>query len=132
MTKIIKRRVVIKALRTEQLTQGSFFMSENLGCNVCAVGAILRHVSFETWWRKQNLSFLDINDLGYAACKNELVSNKDGVKINLENKNYLGALSCYFENLRGTPKNNKNNCIRFVKKYFPKSFELTIEDPSAS
>lgn len=123
MTKIIKRSVVIKALKTENLVRGWFFKSsENKAevypkdCKVCAVGAILRHVSFETWARKNNV---DLGDLGVDATNGQYA--EDNYKELLEYKNYLGALSNYFELGR-----TRKQCIDFVKRYFPKSFKLTI------
>lgn len=121
MTKTITRALVIKALKTETLRRRTWFAdNQKPGCRVCAVGAVLRHCSFETWARKLNL---DLNDLGQPAVKNEdcFGGSQTVVKILLKKKNYLGALSEYFES-----KHTKKQCIAFVKENFPKSFRLTI------
>lgn len=121
MIKIIKKNVVIEALKKEKLTTGMFFSSYYMSkvpkdCKVCAVGAVLRHVSFETWARKNSYS---LNALGQAATQEEYTG--DNIECLIRDKNYLGALSNYFEN-----GNSKNKCIKFVKKYFPKQFKLEI------
>jgi len=132
VTKVIKRKVVIEALRKEPLVTGCFW--ENLGhkatngvkagCNVCAVGAVLRRASFE----KEFLG-RDQGEIGLAAtldrCQDEDISKL------LKNKNYLGALSCYFEDLipvfNSVKNKDREKCIKFVKKNFPKQFKLTIK-----
>lgn len=122
MIKTITRALVIKALKTETLRRGNWFAGEQKkDCSVCAVGAVLRHCSFETWARKKSFG---LNSLGWEAVKDADRVNGSQIEdteILLEDKNYLAALSNYFE-----LGNSKNKCIAFVEENFPKSFKLTI------
>jgi len=115
MRKSITKTNVIKALNKEDLVRGNFFQRESTKCAVCAVGAVLRHMSFEKWAIKL------INrqgNIGDVATKNVYVNGS--IRYLIKEKNYLGALSCYFEQ-----GHTKKTCIKFVKRYFPK--KLTIE-----
>jgi len=114
-TKIIKKSDVIQALKKERLKTGDWFKPSysrsgneiiRKNCDVCAIGAILRKMSFEAWGRKNGL---DLNIMGEEA-------------VNFGPNDYLGSLSDTFEN--GA---SKKECIQFVKRTFPRQFELTIE-----
>lgn len=120
MTKIITRRQVLRALRTEpSIYSGSFFRGDKPNCKVCAVGAVLRQVSFEKYLRDNDCR---INDVVYDNMNDAGgFSDRDCFEDELANKNWLGALSVYFEQ-----GNSVKKCIEFVKKYFPPSFEFTI------
>jgi len=118
MKKSITKTEVIKALQKEPLQRGSYFYGDKKSvCKVCAVGAVLRAMSFEKWARKVNTEpgLLGNIATNYAA-------KGYNPKDLLDYKNYLGALSCYFE-----AGNSKAECITFVKKYFPSKLTLTID-----
>jgi len=144
VTKIIKRRTVIRALKTEPLIHGLWwgeketdkskydygrFIGANEikpNCPVCAVGAVLRAASFE----KAFLSY-DPCNVANSAIK-EVDGAGDCWEELLEEKNYLGALTNYFESFieraDGTAREStRRKCVEFVKKNFPKQFKLTIE-----
>jgi len=115
LTKRVKRRTIIKALRKEKLRRGEFFHGEEEGCKVCAVGAVLRFASFEKWMRNHGF---DCSGVGGTSVEGDARGNwKDGLKI----KDWMGSLSSYFE-----ARNSKEKCIAFVKKYFPKQIKITI------
>lgn len=130
MKKSISKFEVIKALVNEpKLRRGYWFKpSEKDGniirknCAVCAVGSILRAISFEKWGRKRNIN---LNDLGSCIIDTTNVSGDsfDNIPEHLENKNYLAALSCYFESGKSRLK-----CVEFVIKEFPAV--LTIQEKS--
>lgn len=131
---IIEKKTVIKALKTEPLQYGTFFDTAVLSernCSVCAVGAVIR----KSLGRKINKS-LDICskfgiDLSWYC--QELTQNKyvgytpEGL---LKNKNYLGALSCYFESFfskdydRNVTLEIREKLIEFAKKNFPTRFKV--------
>lgn len=125
MTKTIRRKDVIVALNTENLKSGSFFRGEK-GCQVCAVGAVLRKVSFETWARKNKLR---LHSVGEEATLGEYLSSNP--KYLIKEGNYMGALSCYFEQASDGCRYSDTVVLRrtiaFVKKYFPVRFELTLK-----
>jgi len=122
MKKSITKANVIKALKKEKLKCGWFFNSNVtinnvVDCSVCAVGAVLRHMSFEKWAIEQ---CLNTNGLGYAAVENKYIS--EDINQLLKEKNYLGALSNYFEDYHG----DRAKTIAFVKKHFPNKLTITI------
>ena len=134
-TKIIKKSDVIVALKTERLKRGHWFTPTyelNKGepckknCRVCAVGAVLRKVSFEQWARNKSLSLNLLGEKAVRFNKNSQYSFNSTSTITdvedaLKDKNYLGALSAYFEQ-----GHIKKQCIECVKKKFPKKFKLSI------
>lgn len=118
MTKTIKKAVVIKALKKESLVSGAYFATlGNKGCDVCAVGAVLRAVSFEKWAIKKGVESLGEIAVGYADPCN------DDYKELLKERNWLGALSNFFEQ-----SNDRAKTIAFVKEHFPAQFKLTIKE----
>ncbi len=121
MIKSITKAQVIIALKKEPLTRGSFFgaiKTTKKKCDVCAVGAILRYISFETWAHDNGY---ERDRLGYIITNKEATSQD--TKRLIKEKNYLGALSCYFED-----NHTKKQCIAFVKKHFPKKLTLEIKE----
>ena len=121
MIKSITKAQVIIALKKEPLTRGSFFggiKRTKKKCEVCAVGAILRYISFETW--AHDIGY-NINRVAYALT-NQIATCQDPKGL-IKEKNYLGALSCYFED-----NHTKKQCIAFVKKHFPKKLTLEIKE----
>lgn len=126
MRKIIRRSVVIEALRKEPLAPDKFFHEPgDKTCRVCAVGAVLRHVSFETWAIKHDRA---LQSLGRVAAGFQYIGFSPNNLI--AEGNYLGALSCYFEGMMQkrflvTDKIRKR-LVKFVEKNFPESFYLTI------
>lgn len=120
MIKTITKKQVIEALEKEPvLESGSWFRGRpKSGCAVCAVGAVLRKVSFEKWARRLRA---DLGTLGLVAT-NYSFSPSDDLNKSLKDKNWLGTLSIYFE--RG---HSREKCIAFVKKHFPSKFTLEIK-----
>jgi hypothetical protein len=130
LTKVIKKSQVIKALKTEKLKRGQWFyindyvstLPPTLTCKVCAVGAVLRQVSFVKWAIKNNVNW---GYLGDSATNNSECLRgddaKEEIELELNNKNYLAALSNYYES-----GHTRKQCIEWVKKNFPKQFKLTI------
>ncbi len=121
MIKTITKKQVIKALKTEPLTKGSYFHSQIIKgykCDVCAVGAVLRHMSFEKWALENRLS---TNALGTIATKGLSIGSNH--KNLIKNGNYFGALSCYFE-----AGHSKSKCIQYVEKNFPLKLTLEINE----
>lgn len=131
MTKTIKRAVVLRALRTEPLTSRCYFQSNAKleypkNCKVCAVGAVLRHASFEKWAREHGY---DIDVMAAESLGCDVDGSDMDIDALLARHNWLGALSNYFElhvDRHGLKKARKDS-IAFVKEYFPKQFDLTIE-----
>jgi hypothetical protein len=122
-TRIITKAGVIEALKKEPLTTGSFFKERDgvieAGCEVCAVGAVLRRFSFEKMTRSKGGN---LHKLGEQATQYSYMDyDPDAL---LEDGNYLGALSCFFED---AGRDRKRRSIEFVKKNFPNSFRLTLE-----
>lgn len=142
MEKIIKLTTVIKALETEPLKAGKWFDNEEgrkndfKTCKVCAVGAIVRRCSALTYALK--------NKMNVDALVDDLVrfqdtpfnigrySNTADIEGQLDIKNYLGALSAFFESTMRYEKTNKPTkkviklLVAFVKNNFPKQFEVTL------
>lgn len=131
MEKTISKFDIVKALVNEPKLEKGYWFTPTLStknklgqqpkrnCAVCAVGSILRAMSFEKWARKNKC---DLNNVATAAVKSEDISSSDKSQIprHLQEKNYLAALSCYFESGK-----SRLECIKFVVNKFPK--ELTIE-----
>lgn len=121
MKKSITKENVIKALESEVLCRRYFFEKKRLltppGCKVCAVGAVLRHMSFEKWGRKNKL---DLNHIGWASLHDADPVGQDPYDL-LKDKQYLAALSNYFED-----GNSKKKCIAFVEKNFPEKLIVEI------
>jgi len=118
MIKSITKVDVIKALQKEPLKRGLFFRSDKKNCMVCVVGAVLRYMSFEKWARTKCKTLLG---LGSAATYNRNIGIDPMYLV--ESENYLGALSCYFED-----GHTIKQCIAFVKKYFPNKLTIKITE----
>lgn len=124
VTKTITKKQVIEALETEPLTLGNFWVYSKIvpDCSVCAVGAVLRRTSFERAFRGRNSM-----TIGELATKNQYFEGLGKVKSLLKSRNWLGALSSYFEGLSCNMLPREKKTIAFVKKNFPAKFQLTIE-----
>lgn len=121
---------IIKALKTEPvLKRGAFFepridlIRDNERCAVCAVGAVLRALSFEKFAKKySNDHGLPpsrlLHDMGSGLCDANYTSSDPEFLV--EEKNYFGALSSYFE-MGAT----RRRCIAFVKKHFPAKIRIS-------
>jgi hypothetical protein len=137
----IKRAQVIKALRQEPLAKGkwieiddtaydlfetpSIVQAKKIKCRVCAVGAVLRH--------NTELSAMEISRFGVQISDVATVSNyanKYDIEDLLAEKNYLGALSAYFEStipLKGSyGRKHRERLVRFVKGNFPALIEVRL------
>lgn len=133
-TKILKRREILKALRSEPLAYGDWAdgkSSNGPPCEVCAVGAVvrqaLRNGADPTVNQIVDVCFLWITDAWNAVQGDPLVL--------LKQQQYWTALSCFFEaGLRPgnrppkkvTQKDREKLCD-FVKKHFPKEIEVPLE-----
>ena len=137
MTKEITKQQVLKALRNEPLEGGQFFANDKPNCNVCAVGAVLREVSFETWFKKMDIRFTVSRVVGDMVWLGGFSHIGDWRQA-LKDKQYLSALSIKFEKLltsadgygtqNVTPR-RRQIMIDFVERYFPTSFTVTLTAP---
>lgn len=95
----ITRKQVLMAVRYEPLTSGNWvkFNDDGKPCGVCAVGATLRKCGIAD----KNISPLASNIYSstdeYVNSFEEPVTDAKLVRKHLSHKNYLAALSCYFE-----------------------------------
>lgn len=95
----ITRKQVLMAVRYEPLTSGNWVRYDDAGksCGVCAVGATLRKCGVVD----KNISALACNIFEatneYTRSFDEPVTDAKLVSKHLSHKNYLAALSCYFE-----------------------------------
>jgi len=153
ITKTVTRAMIYKALRTEKLKAGEFFenYSNPMDCNVCAVGAVLKHASFVKAAQK-NYSDMDEVFNGYRiseqVCEDRQCNGVDGALELAEEGNYMGALSSYFEGLMelkairldkrnrfgetdstsvNVTKSIREKCVQFVKDNFPKTIKITMD-----
>lgn len=121
---LIKRREILKAIRTERLKAGSF-IQHSYGeytdkCKVCAVGAVLR---------QKGIDNNDIDTVAYWATGDGDVTEHGNFKMALAEKNYLSALSIKFEQLAlkyGCGVRTRNKLCNFVKKNFPKQIKVNL------
>lgn len=126
MKKSITKQGIINALKNEpRLKVGRWFHDNNdytykKDCAVCAVGCVLRAMSFEKWAQEKGL---DLITLGNRGVHYEPTGGDSYFQLTkyLSDKNYLAALSCFFE--RGK---TRKQCIAFVKKHFPRKLTITI------
>lgn len=136
VTQTLTRRSIIKALRTEPLAPGQWARTDAKGkteknCPVCAVGAVVRHCIFKGKPPKLDEdSFLlhPLERVSEDVTQHALPSSGD-VELLLEEKNYMGALTNFFEQQhfgRITPK-KREIVIDWVKRNFPKEIEVTYE-----
>lgn len=156
----ITKEEVIQAMKTEPLAAGTFFhnsnlagakcsyltyevmqekYSNNLGCPVCAVGAII-----DTKVKEHNISLTDANIIS----KN-IVTIPIGISPEylISKGKYLSALSCLFESTcvpgispaldhKYTTKKGLANyktrriLIDFVRKNFPTELEIDTDEDS--
>ncbi len=101
----ITKKNAIKAVMTEPLKGNQWFHDGNVSkCEVCAVGAVLRNstsLKNTSYYRALNMAekVVKINDYTVSAdgCKN--FWDQDDYQDALKDKNYMGALSMYFEYL---------------------------------
>ena len=126
---LIEKKIVIKALENEPLSFGHFFNNPNneKNCEVCAVGAVIRKTL------GKNINKFDVSHLKeYCIFVTRNMFLGQNVKCLLKEKNYLGALSCYFEahdsdgyNLPAVVDSVlRKKLVSFVKKNFPTRFKV--------
>lgn len=128
-TKSITKEKIIEALREEPLLRRGFWFGIKTksakSCSVCAVGSILRKMSFEKWAAENNISGPELGDSVVNLWELEGSVGSKARKVDIEdhiqNENYLAALSGYFEN-----GHTRKQCIEFVKKHFPKRLTVTV------
>lgn len=126
----IKRSEILKAIRTEKLKAGSFIHGKDVvdefgyesyvtdkNCKVCAVGAVLRYKGIDSE---------DIDN--FAGDVTGFYVGIEGDEFQeLEDKNYLTALSVKFEKLAkkfGAGKRTRTKLVAFVKRHFPKTIAV--------
>ena len=136
---IVTRKQIIHALRTENLQGGSWFedtqYNENTGeyeklnpttCPVCAVGAVIRSTGVVT--KKNSFSKLCLwayKLVNGIATEDDLSTDtKEGIKTLLNEKNYLGALSVYFEAMADNGRIRRDRLVKFVKTHFPSQLRI--------
>lgn len=151
---LIKKSVVIEALMTEPLRAKEFFHTGRQceidinTCSVCAVGAVLRKSlgakKLEAFDKQFNYGdhipyagFLG-GYIGQTILKGSFTSDEYGYLDDIvAEKNYLGALSIYFEALidkyeyaelegESSLPFVRNLLVAFVKKHFPTQFRLNL------
>ena len=141
ITKTIKRGVVIKAIRKEHL-QTTVWIDIDAGvgvleCPVCAVGAVLRKVSFvkalvddnKGRWANQIIGRSLLTNCNVNA--DEIASSSSTKQINslLKRGLYLQALSGRFEtwfNDKLPTAKRRERLVEWVKHNFPREFEFTL------
>lgn len=119
-----KKEEILKAIRTEKLKRGQFFHDSLYPkdpvaqtCKVCAVGAIMRSKLHKY------PSDISLAGLGARMINFQLLwSDTAQIPRLIEDKNYLGALSSYFE----TVSERKCDLVKFINKHFPKSITVEI------
>lgn len=139
---IITKKQVITALENEPLRPGQFIRYDKkpIGdCQVCAVGAVMRTVLNNNIEHRDEFSSLceNVTDFQYVG--------EDTDEL-LQNKNYMGALSNYFEEMMFDNDDGKNEwdddedddgapivesrhrkeLIQFVNDNFPEQFEVEV------
>lgn len=132
--KYINREKIIEALKTEPLKRGAFFhnasfdnIQDAYACEVCAVGAVLRRC------------FNIISDVsGFVVTRNSALWEKEAcsvtlrqaIKNELKIKNYMGALSIFFESqdimYSAVTPLQRRNLIRFVKRNLPNRVAVNL------
>ena len=100
-------------------------------CLVCAVGAVVRKVSFVKYWLSKGLDPSDQVDNYMSAIGDNYNYSTDESEIKnaLKNHEYLSALSARFETwfCNGSiTKLRREKLIKWVKKSFPAKFTVTI------
>jgi len=130
----LTKNKVIKAIKTEPLRAGAFFKDEKTNiysesCFVCAVGAVLKNSLDKRVLNLAPTSTLSEIAMGY--CRGTAVDHN--IKRLLNEKNYLGALSNYFEYIMQREKSKHASAsvvkrlVNFVEKNFPKKFNVKYE-----
>lgn len=126
MNVTIDKETILHALKSEPLERRNWITGDGSdsepisdpSCTVCAVGAVLRQVMIPTTPREQ---------LSITAWRNCPVAIKSSaVQSLLKDREYLDALSCYFESLRGTRPLMRKKLVAFVTKYFPEKITVKI------
>lgn len=135
LTKTITKKDVVKALESEPLVSGDWF--GDLGqkhCNVCAVGAVLRKVSFEKWLIKIDMGgyVWEIAKIFGWTLRDASTDATITAFALIKRKRYMEALSNKFERMTINPPDvindtKRKKLISWVKKYFPTKFELTAD-----
>jgi len=126
VTKSITKAKIIEALKTEKLVRSDWFHQDSVDikgkCDVCAVGAVLRKMSFEKWALRNGFSPRAVAD----QVTGDIVADRDEIGAYLAEGDYLSALSCYFEDVSENPK----NLVKFVEKNFPDKLRINVDPRS--
>lgn len=137
--KTISRDVILKAIKTEPLKNKAFVelydaddgyvVSDDPNCHVCAVGAILRHAGMTN--KQIDLFGNQLVHCGSAYASHEYHDKTNvlkTIKTNIEQKQYLHALSMKFEYHASFPSKRigklRKLMTKFVKENFPKRIAL--------
>jgi len=138
ITKTTTKDEILEALDTENLRPGAWFRHRRRGysnfddCAVCALGAILRKVSFT------KIKEIYPPDVAWALVQKNLprpVIAAGGdidyiFDVSIANGNYPNALSNVFEGLclkEDDIEMARLGCMLFVEGYFPEVLEMTYE-----
>lgn len=124
LPKYVLKKTIIRALKTEPLQTGQFVEKPDLrkvgDCNVCAVGAVLRATGATNYQIAKHTGWAN-----GGVCIFSCESQRRIIQL-LERKDYMSALSSYFEDLVfGEPtKAQRRKLIAFVEKNFPNRVPL--------
>jgi len=118
MIKTITKQECQMAMLVEPLEHGEWNRWSNDKCSVCAVGAVFRQLGIN--------SQIDIAKL----MSGKIVACDWEIDFHLDNKNYLAALSCYFEGVLEYGKTKITNkrwaLVDFIEAFFPDVLEVEV------
>ena len=149
----VSRSKIIKAIKDEplktlQADHWYFFdgrgpdekkQVRNKNCTVCAVGAVMRNALLAPTQPLPAIaqaSQVAVGNYGYGYC------SASAIQLNLEEENYMAALSAFFESnaadmginecedkkeRKALTKKLRDMTVKFVKKSFPKTVYVNID-----
>lgn len=121
----ITKSQIISSIKNSTLKGGSFFYDKSNieNCEVCAVGAIIREVLGVEYCEERIAE--DLCQGSFGEC--------DNLKALIEEENWLGALSVFFERkmsedfwVEHATVREKLEIINFIEDYFPPELEVEI------
>lgn len=124
----ITKKQIIKALKTEPLERGHWVQNRSLPykgtCNVCAVGAVLRHAGLAN--SAIHVLGFGLKFAGFDAAPRLPRANENAISVGrtaLEAGQWLVGLSYVFESAH-TDEDGRKRAIAFVEEHFPESVVL--------
>lgn len=128
----ISKKQVLKALDVENLETGNFIsincsndrvgttlVKDDPNCAVCAVGSVLRH-------KFPDVSKYEFANICILACNSQFYAG-GCISRALKEKNYLGALSIKFENLRSRERQSLDMTRKLLKMWVGKNFPVRFK-----